>query len=717
MACALLAPAADARRVRVFAVQPKLNLDWLESRQSFRDKLFALADARLRTPDAPLIQRGAGDVASRLLGPEDPARPVETARDLIVWPESIGLFAILSGERGAGARASGSLEGAILTTLGAYSAQTAYYGARYPELTGRTPQTRLLALAGMDTYGRAVIEPFAEMADRYDAYLVTGVDMPQSWRVVCEDRAAFNSASPPRLPGGVQCEEEDAGKVSMLRDPFEPERDYAYEATTPDPSVMALTFDPSGRLIDRRSKSYIVPTELGPPEGQLGLDLVPGAVSDSDARPLETPVGTLGFVISKPAWMPDVVQKLDQHHVDVLLQPEFFAGNLTLNDGNMWNPDVLLASGYNDLLRHPSFQTHVLPELTGGVFNVYADAQSHIGVKPGRVRPPRESLVGQAGTPGMADVLPWVVPDRVAGESIAERRRRLGEAGARLAPGSGVACPDPAVPGPCEDGHVEGVLWRDIEVGVSPAVRRCRCGSRRARQRRSRFSLSRPARRTGAPQRNAALALRRRRGVLAFEERRGGRDQIVLVRTRNGGRSWSRPVRPTGRPRGAADEWWPAVALGPRGRVTVAWTDDSSGRERAWFARSRNGGRTFGPPRALDPSPPAEVAQWKPALAQGRGTSFTPRSWTSGTATPTAASRRREPGTPGSCEVRPKRRGALTRASRLRWRTSSTTRGRLAWRRGAGGCSSAGSTSRTTTGTYSRACRRTAARRSGLSGR
>ena len=611
----MCATAADARRVRVFAVGPKLNLSWLETRETFRDKLFALADKNLRGPGTPLIQRGADDVASHLLGPEDPARPVETARDLVVWPESVGLFAALSGPRAAPARASGSLEGAIGSVLGAYAPQNSYYASRYPALAERVPPTRLLALALMDTFGRTVVEPFAEMADRFDAYLVVGVDMPRDWQVVCEDRAAFNSASPPRLPGGVACAEENPGKVSALRDPGEPRRDYAYEATTDQASVMALTFDPSGRLIDKRLKSYIVPTELGQTEGQTGLDLVPGEVSDTDARPLQTPVGTLGFVISKPAWMPDVVQKLDQQHVDVLLQPEFFVENLVLADGKMWNPDVLLASGYSDLLRHPSFETHVLSEMTGGVFSFYADHQQHIAVKPRRSGGPSGFLVGQPPQPGLVQVAPWVVPDPVTpNEPLAERRRRLGDAGAKLSPGSGAACPDPAEPGPCEDGHVEGVLWRDIEVAAPRRYRRFR--GRRAR---TRFSRSRPVRRSRNPQRNAAPALRGRRGVLAYEEHRGGRDQVFLVRTRDGGRSWSRPVRPTGRSAGAADEWWPAVALGRRGRVTVAWVDDSSGRERVYFSRSLNGGRSFGPARALDPSPAAEVAQWKPSLAQGAG--------------------------------------------------------------------------------------------------
>jgi len=161
---------------------------------------------------------------------------------------------------------------------------------------------------------------------------------------------------------------------------------------------------------------------------------------------------------------------------------------------------------------------------------------------------------------------------------------------------------------------VEGVLWRDLEVGRTPRLKPFR-----GRRNPTRFSPSRPVRRSPNPQRNVAVAMRGRRGVLVYEERRGARDQILLARTRNGGRTWSRPMRPTGRTRGSTDEWWPAVALGNRGRVTVAWVDRSSGRERVYIARSRSGGRRFGRPAPVDASPQRDVAQWKPALAQGSG--------------------------------------------------------------------------------------------------
>ena len=581
--------------VRVFAVGAKLNLRWLENRQTYRDYVFALADKEQRGPGKPVIANGADDVVSHLTG-----------NDLVVWPESIGLFAALTGERAGPARESGSLEGAILTLFGAYAPQNEYYGAKYPELPARALPTRQLAVALTDTFGRTFIEPFAEMADTYDVWLTTVGDMVQDWQIVCTSKATFVAPAT-----GEQCAEENPGKVMQLRDPFEPERDYAYEATRPNPSVVAFVFNPDGELVAKRVKSYITPTELGPDEGALGLDLVPGSVSHSDSVPVETPVGRLAFVISKPAWMPDVLQKIDQRHTDLLLQPEFFVGDLARTEG-MWSPDTLIASGYNDVLRHPSLETLIHPQMEGGVFSFYADQPSHLAIKPRTGKEKKGFILGQPGHPGLVQTLDWVVPDPIRpGEPMAERRRRLGEAGEALAPGSGVECPDPAEPGPCEDGHTEGVLFRDIVVNRTPDYERYR--GKRAK---TKFTPARALAPAKREQRNAAVARRGRRVVAAYEERRGSQDRIKVVRSGNGGRTWSKPRLAVKR---SADQWWPALALGPKGRVTLAWVDDSSGRERVYFATSKNGGRKFGPPAQIDPDSPASAAQWKPALAQGRG--------------------------------------------------------------------------------------------------
>src|SRR5439155_21813156 len=104
------------------------------------------------------------------------------------------------------------------------------------------------------------------------------------------------------------------------------------------------------------------------------------------------------------------------------------------------------------------------------------------------------------------------------------RGKRLGRAGARKAPGAGVQCADPAVAAPGENGYVEGVFRRDVQVGVTPRFRRYR-----GRVERTPLGRARPLTRSHAPQRNAALATRGRRVAAAWEERRGAHDRVYVA--------------------------------------------------------------------------------------------------------------------------------------------------------------------------------------------
>ena len=568
LCCAAPARAAQ-QATRVFAMQPKLDLAWMDSREHFHDKLFGLADAGLRAPGTPLIQDGADDVASHL-------RP--DGRNLVVWPEDMGLWAALTGTRGAGARASGSLVGAVATLFTSYAPQMDSYGGAYPAVAARVPRIRLLELALTDMFGRTAVETFSEMAARYHVWLAAGVDMAQSWHVVCN-----TDEHPPQEP----CDEQNTAKVQKLGDPDEPGRGYAYEATSPDVSNMALLFGPDGKLVSKQVKAYVTPIEVGQAEGQLAaLDLVPGSIASGPSA-VRTPIGTLGFVTSKDAWMPDVVDRLEEAGVDLLIQPEFFAGDLATTSG-MWAADTLKAAGYSDLLRHPGFSAMVLPSAVGNVFDFSADEQSHIAerlAKPGAGK----WLIGQPPAPGLTGVTPWVVPDPLTPrESIAQRRNRLGEVGKKLAPGSGASCPDPAKPGACENGHVETALWKDVKVGF-------------------------PGRQ--APEQHAAVAIAGRFAVVAYEQRRGLADRVIVSTSSDGARHWA-PGREA-LPKAPGTQQWPAVTVDRRGRVTLAWAK----KLRIYFAPGRIGGRnraTFGSERPLDKAAPAGVPQWRPALARGR---------------------------------------------------------------------------------------------------
>ncbi len=601
LAAALLAvpAAAEAKRVRVFAAGPKFDLSWVDTRAHFHDKLFALMDARRRTGGAPAIQEGAGDVASHLLGPADPGRPVETARDLVAFPEDLGLLAFMTGTRGAQARqASTAVEG-ILRTLAAYPDQTAYYSAKYPELASRPLPTRLLALSLTDTFARVAVETYSELARTYRVWLEGGIDMAQDWHVVCTSKAGFVAPYP-----GAECDEENPGKVALLRSPDEPARTYAYEATTPKASNMALVFDPSGRLVSRQVKTYLTPIEL--PDQ---LDLVPGEVFGGLSA-LRTPVGTLGFVTSKDAWMPDVLDRLDQQHVDVLVQPEYFVGD-TVSSKGPWAPDLIKGAGYSALLREPSFEALAVPSLTGNLYDLPADAQQHIGVKPrSTTHAPVGFLVGQPPAPGLARVGDWVVKDPAQpGETIEQRRERLGRAGDRLGPSKdNPPCPSARTRGACRGGQVEDVIFQDVQVAPSRTV------ARQPRRKRAAtpFSVNRPVAPSPYPQRNVALAARGSTVVAAFEERRAGHDVVMTTRSADGGRHWA-PAAPAHVAPGA-DQWWPAVSVGPDGGVWLAFSEDGGRGHRVFVQRAPAGG-SFTEPLAADATAGPAVQQLRPAIA------------------------------------------------------------------------------------------------------
>ncbi len=589
---------AAAKRVRVFAVGPKLTLGWVESRESFHDHLLGLVDRSVRGPD---VQAQADDVASHLLGPARAARPVATARDLVAFPEDLGLMAVFTGQRGAQARQAGSVTEAIVAVLAAYAPQTAYYEVRFPALGARGVPTRLLAVAATDTFARVAVESYAEIAARYHVWLEGGVNMAQDWHVVCVSKATM-----PPLAGGVGCDEENPAKVAALRSPDEPARTYAYEATTDRASNMALVFDPEGRLVSKQVKEYLTPVEL---PGQL--DLLPGAVL-TGVSALPTPVGTLGFVTSKDAWMPDVTARLDQEHAELLVQPEFFVGD-TVSSQGPWAPDTIQGAGYSDVLRHPSIGSLVLPELTGNLYDLSADNQQAIAVKPRAGVRPRGFLVGQPPSTGYLRVGDWVARDPLsAAETTARRRRRLGAAGERLLPDpANPACPSPQARGVCRGGQVEDVIHADVEVGVHRPLRR----APRHRRGRTPFTVNRPLAPSRGAQRNVALASRGRLVVAAFEQRVAGRDRMRVARSDDGGAHWRPVAGPPGRP-GGADEWWPAVAIGPDRAVWLAWSSGrGAGAQRIRVARSVDGGRTFSGPVAADASAAPGVSQMRPAIA------------------------------------------------------------------------------------------------------
>lgn len=608
LAAATWAVPAAADPVRLFAVGHKQRLEDAVSYQSFRDKMAALADATY-PGRANLVQVGTDDVASHL-APADPTAP---ARALVVFAEDVGLMAALIGSRGAGAREQVGAVGAIASLLGTYGPQFAHYAGKHPT----NPLVRTLVLATTDTLYRSVYETFRDLAMTHGVYVAACANIPPARRV--------EQATEPDL-------------VALLRDPDEPERTYAYEATSPFPYNTTLVFAPDGEVLvpdgaggTRRSpsetggvilgsakKAYLTPIELPPPGNEGGLALATGAVRDLEV--LDTPVGRLGIVISKDAWMVDVNDRLVAKGANLILQPEAFSA--WGYAAAPWEPDIFKEGGFANLQKTPQLIANVNASMTGNFFDVTFDGQSAVLGRRRKGSPGPLSLanawVGQNPDTGFLALAPWIVPDPgVAnpGRTLAARRAALAAAGERLLPGSGVACDGSLVPGACENGYREAVVFADVDVPVGPVT--APVDPVRAAPPRFRPSV-RVGRVASAPVARHAprVAARGARVYVVWHEQGGGLPGVRLAVSRNRGRSFGAPLAVSDHAPGTVAELHPAVAV--RGnRVFVAWQEFAAGRDddrgRIMLARFDARGRKRGAAVRVDDRD--DRGAWLPSLA------------------------------------------------------------------------------------------------------
>jgi hypothetical protein len=112
-----------------------------------------------------------------------------------------------------------------------------------------------------------------------------------------------------------------------------------------------------------------------------------------------------------------------------------------------------------------------------------------------------------------------------------------------------------------------------------------------------------------------SFAVDRRTGRIyaAWEDSRpsvGARDDILVMSSDDGGRTWSDPVQANDTPPGAQSALTPAIQVDDKGRVGLVYYDlradpsPSDGQQLTteWFTSSRDGGRTFGKSKAVTPS-------------------------------------------------------------------------------------------------------------------
>ena len=615
-AFSITAATAEARHadgsntVRVFAVGNKQRVADGVSYKAYADKMSALMD-RSFPNRASFVQAGVDDVASHVK-PADPSAP---SRALVVFPEDVGLIPALIGSRGAVARQQSTSEFAILSLFGPYGPQTAYYTAKFPGVLG----VRGLVLALTDTLYRSFYETFRDLAVKDGVYI-----------------AATMNAAPARRVEASQ----DPALVSLLRDPDEPQRTYAYEAVSPYPTNSTYVFAPDGQVLTpdgsggtlesprqtggviepSAKKAYLTPPEQPPPGEFLGLSLAFGPVRDLDV--LNTPVGRLGIVISKDAWMMDVNDRFATKGANLILQPEAFSDWSFMP--SPWSPDNFKEGGFANLQKLPEFSFNVDASMTGNFVNATFDGQSAIigrkQKRPAGPLGPGNAWIGENPDTGFVRIAPWIEPDPGTADpslTLAQRRAKLAADGAKL---RGTACGDPLALGACGNGYRESIVRADLKLPGEDT--RGPVDTTRATP--PNFSRSvdvsgpgNPGWKRGQQRSPQVAAVGSRVYVVWHDQREGEPARVWLAVSTNGGRRFRKPIR---MPAGAGDQLHPSVAA-DGGEVVVTWQEfDSPGNDdagRIELARFAPGGRAIGKPVRVDDGNIS--GKWLPAVALSGG--------------------------------------------------------------------------------------------------
>ncbi len=602
-----LASPALARSVRVFLVNPRVELRYADTYANFRDKMFALVDAS-HPRRAELVQPGVLDIAAHL-PPRDPTAPAQAR---LVFPEDVGLAAGLIGSRGAMARSvtleDGGSTVAFLDLVLAYQPQIEYYSQRDPGLPG----LGYLFLAATDTYYRAFYETFRDLAMTYGVHVAASVNAAPARRIEAADQ--------PDL-------------VALLRDPDEAAtRSYAYQAVAPTPLNTLFVFAPDGKLLvlDAHGKTVRSPSQSdGVLRGSLDkaylteieqapLGLAYGAVRNLDV--LDTPAGRLASVTSKDAWMIDVNDRYDAKRPELIIQPEAFDSWGFQVDP--WLPDGFKAGGFAQVQRNPSFLFNLTPCLIGNLFDVTFDGQGAVIGKRRKPAAPVPALpngwIGQNADSGFVAVAPWIAEDPVVQDptlTLAQRRAMLVESGTALLPGSSVPCASPNHFGACENGYRESVLQADLALpdGGQPPARTpgptIPTGFEPARF---------PAQSAAGEQRHPRIAAHGGNVYVAWQDSRSAFENVYLGVSRDGGQTYT-AQRVSDNAAGTVVELRPDLALRRDGaRVFVAWQEFCDGHVddcgRIKLARFDAAGRKLGADLRVDTGAD-DAGKWNPALA------------------------------------------------------------------------------------------------------
>lgn len=536
--------------VRVVAINDRFELDDYASYSTFEDEMRRLFD--LGRPHLAVD------------------RP-----NLVVYPESIGLWTAFLGPRGLVGRNAGSAEEAIASLLAAYAPQIGFYAARFGVLPADPTalddpaaalDLRTLAWAMTDHMTRAFHETFAAIAAE-----------EKVWLVSCTDQAPWEETEDPVL--------------DLLRDPLAPTGSPTYVVPEDQPYFWnsCTLWDPTGARVHEARKEYLVPLE------QDLLDVTSSPTDTIGVVPTE--VGRLGFAISAPAWAHEVTQRLEQLDMQVQLQPDANPGdvggygwaNAPASLDN-WQPDGWRMASWEQLALSGSVQANVTPMATGTVLDfVMFDGQGHVMHQPRPADAP-EAFVGSPAEPGFSALAPWVdqahgwCPDDDPARPLLERRTDL------------VGCSAMLEPGAAHEGEeIESVVAADLVLRSRPDLSTAfaTCGSCVTVA----ASDTRQWTPAVASAHDGTIHVAYRDGVSAHDGVHTDGD-ILHVRSIDGGRTWSAPVRvddgpaPSNRPDDGA--WHPEIVITPNDTLVVAY-EDARASENVWVTRSTDGGRAWAP--------------------------------------------------------------------------------------------------------------------------
>ena len=385
--------ADDGETVRVFAIGPVIRYGEMEDYASF----CKAWDDVVRTEVLPCL--------------------ADDKPNLLVFPENATLAGSFIGSRGAEGRAEVETLPAFLSLFNSYAGPVRYYAERFPEASAN----ERLVLGLTDTTHRA-FQTFPAMAELYGVYVAVSSDF-----------------APAELS-------DDPDDIEALADPDLESVSSVYVATEGTGYNWGLYFGPDGQEIARVAKSYLVPAE------EDLLDLSYGPLNQM--RPVELPFARSGMVISKDAWMPGLLHRLDALGANLMLQPEAFSGWGVEEYEGDWLPDIVRQSAWAHTQRHASFRHTVTPCIKGNLLELVFDCQSHVTSSSAPEDTP-ESFIGQNPYLGLLAVEPWVIEDPGAPMSLEERRAVLRDRGERMLPGSG---------DPLEDAYAAEVIAADLSL-------------------------------------------------------------------------------------------------------------------------------------------------------------------------------------------------------------------------------------------------------------